>query len=335
MNIDAFKPGCLKQQEDPRDHNLKPGAVHWTLINDIDLRPNCLKPRAQGSIASCTAFAATGLFDFVRKKNQKISWLPSPLFTYYASRALTNNEMLDTGVAIRDALKSAAKDGVSMERIWPYIESKFNEKPPEEAYIVAEKHQALEYLKLNDFDKNEWLNCLNDGYPFIFGLNLYTSFFDPIFSMLGGYMQEPDRANEKFVGAHCMMAVGYIKNYHGKEYLIVQNSWGENWGAGGYCYIPLSYIMSNDSFDFWTIRVTEVAEDDTEDPVERKKEEPVVVPIEEKEESVVESKPVDEPKPIVAVIENKPPVIEKKKTNIPFIIILALIGLMLLFFVLG
>lgn len=337
MNIEDFKSGCNKQKEDPRDRRYKPKAVHWTELSDIDLRSQCSAPRAQGEIGSCTAFAATSMFDFVRRKHSMVTWKPSPLFTYYATRVAVSSVLEDTGAIIKDALKSTVRDGVSMERIWPYITDRYNDRPPEEAWLVAEKHQTLQYLLLNDFDKNEWLNCLNDGYPFIFGLNLYPSFFDPIFTMLGGYMQDPDRDNEKMAGAHCMMAVGYVKNYNGKEYLIVQNSWGKEWGAGGYCYIPLSYIMSNDSFDFWTIRLTETSDEYSSDPAvtpePEVEQEVVVVP-----EPVVEPPKPEPPAPEILVVPapviGVEPSADKPKSNIAFILVLSFIALMLLLFLL-
>jgi C1A family cysteine protease len=279
MDIDKFNSGCIKQKEDLRDRLYKPKYVHWTQLDNIDLRANCPNVRDQLHIGSCTAFASTSLFNFVRKKNNLTNWVPSPLFTYYATRLADKTETEDSGASVRDALKSTVRDGVAMERVWPYIVDRFTERPPDVVWEDAEKHQTLEYLKLDDFDKNVYLNCLNDGYPFVFGLNLYSSFFDPIFTMLGGFMQDPDRDNEKLIGGHCMMAVGYIKNYNDKEYLIVQNSWGNGWGDKGYCYIPLSYIMSNDSFDFWTIRLTEVCNEDIADPIpEPPKPEPVPEP---------------------------------------------------------
>lgn len=334
MYADDFNLGCNKQKEDPRDRIYKPKAVHWTELNDIDMRAGCPPVRSQGSIGSCTAFAATALFDFVRRKHDSVLWAPSPLFTYYATRLADKTENKDSGASVRDALKSTMRDGVAMERLWPYIPSKYTLHPPQEAWDDAEKHQTLEYLKLDDFDKNVWLNCLNEGYPFIFGLNLYPSFFDSIFSMLGGYMQDPDRENEKLVGAHCMMAVGYLKNYNGKEYLIVQNSWGREWGSDGYCYIPLSYIMSNDSFDFWTIRLTEIEKSDEADPLpEPPAPEPVVVvePVKPPEPDVapVPEPPAPIPEPVVPAII---PEEIKPKLNWGLTFVLVALGTMLLIF---
>jgi C1A family cysteine protease len=267
MSLNQINFGCLKDKPDPRDFKFLK-TVHWTELSPIDLRPFCPKVRSQGPIGSCTAFGTTQLFDFVRRKNNLVGWLPSPLFTYYSTRKLNNLENEDGGASMRDALKSTAKDGVAMERYWPYIPSKFNENPPEDVWINAEKHQTLEYFRVNDFDKSAFLGCLNDGYPFVFGMHLYTS-FNSFQTVLGGMVSMPDTEKEKIIGGHCMMAVGWKKMEQGgveKEFLIVQNSWGENWGDGGFCYIPMEYVMSNDTFDFWTIRLTEECAEDTADP---------------------------------------------------------------------
>lgn len=260
--------GCVKDKPDERDFRFVK-AVHWSELEPIDLRSSCPPVRSQGSIGACTAFGCTELFAFVRKKNKLVNWIPAPLFTYYATRKSLNLENEDSGASIRDALKSTVKDGVAMERYWPYDPSKFTENPPEDVWINAEKHQTLQYFKVNDFDKSLFLGCLNDGYPFVFGINLYTSFnsFQTVFS---GIVPIPDKEKEKCIGGHCMMAVGWKKMQQDgveKEFLIVQNSWGTSWGDHGFCYIPLEYIMTNDTFDFWTIRLTEECSEDTEDPI--------------------------------------------------------------------
>lgn len=328
MNIEEFNSGCVKQAVDPRDRSYVPKFTHWTELKDIDLRDGCTPARSQGYIGSCTAFAATALFDFIRRKNSSVNWLPSPLFTYYATRLAANLENQNSGATVKEALKSTVRDGVCMERLWPYEQAKYTERPPEEAWTDAQKHQALEYLWIDDYDKNVWLNCLNDGYPFMFGAYLYNSFFDPMISLMGGFIPEPDRENEKRVGGHCMMAVGYIKNYNGKEYVIVQNSWGPDWGDRGYCYLPVSYMMSNDTFDFWTIKLTEKCEEDSSDPVpEPVKPLPVVDP-----EPVVDPVEDAKPLPVVDVVVPTVEVKAKLKLNWGLTFVLVALGTMLLLF---
>jgi hypothetical protein len=144
---------------------------------------------------------------------------------------------------------------------------KFAEEPPIQVWQDAEKHQTLEYLYIDSTDKAAFLNCLNDGFPFVFGIKLYQSFVNSFETVFGGKVKIPDRVNEKLLGGHCMMAVGYQKNDDGTEFVIVQNSWGEDWGDKGFCYIPMEYFMSNDTFDFWTIRSTEVCDTDEPDVI--------------------------------------------------------------------
>lgn len=52
-------------------------------------------------------------------------------------------------------------------------------------------------------------------------------------------------------GHHAMLCVGYSDKH---QVFIVRNSWSENWGHGGYCYIPYSYLANPQySFDLWAI----------------------------------------------------------------------------------
>lgn len=313
MNINEINLGCVKDKPDPRDFRFVK-STHWTKLEPIDLRPFCPPVRAQKNIGSCTAFGSTQLFNFVRRKNKLVNWTPSPLFTYYATRKLNNLQDQDSGASIRDAIKSTAKDGVAMERYWPYDTSKYTENPPEDVWANAEKHQTLQYFKVDDFDKSIFLGCLNDGYPFIFGINLYSS-FNSFQTVLTGIVPVPDTENEKMIGGHCMMAVGWKKIEQDgleKEFLIVQNSWGTDWADHGYCYIPLEYIMTNDTFDFWTIRLTEECTEDTEDPVPTP--EPVPEPTPEPEPApkpepvptpVPEPIPTPKPDPVPELITNE------------------------------
>ena len=84
------------------------------------------------------------------------------------------------------------------------------------------------------------LSCLDEGYPFVFGLRLTKSF-----NQIGGLVPIPE-AGESVLGKHsnhAMLCVGYNKK---EKIFIVRNSWGSEWGDGGYCYIPFDYMTSND-----------------------------------------------------------------------------------------
>jgi len=306
MTPDKLKFGCPRAPEDPRDHLYKASAVSSSLAANIDLRPFCPPIRNQGDLGACTAFGATALVDFVRKKQGLTVWTPSPLFTYYSTRLMEGTVDSDSGAYVRDALKSTVNDGVALEREWPYLIDKFNVRPSEDVWANATKHQTLEYLKLNDTDKAAVLGCLNDGYPFIFGIRLYTSFTNSLDTMFGGSVHEPNRAKEKLLGGHCMMCVGYQKRDDESEYAIVMNSWGSGWGDAGYCYIPLNYLLSSDSYDFWTVRTVEVCDEDIADPVA-----PAPAPIPVPEPPAPEPEPVPPtPEPPAPIVPPAPPVPE-------------------------
>lgn len=144
--------GCNPAPEDPRDHEYIPRLSEDEMPN-VDLREHCPPVRDQGNLGACSAFGATELFDFVRRKEGLVVWTPSPLFTYYGARAAKGRQDFDGGCFVRDALGSTVNDGVAMERVWPYDETRVVVRPPQEVWDNAEKHQTLEYLKLDPLDE--------------------------------------------------------------------------------------------------------------------------------------------------------------------------------------
>lgn len=158
----------------------------------------------------------------------------------------------DSGVSIRDMIKALAKYGVCLESLWPYIIADFKLKPNPDCYQEAEKRKIKEYLRLDSVSKNKLLynlkHSLYCGNVIVFGLKLYTSFRNTI-TEKEGIVLEP-KLFEKSIGGHAMMIVGYIEEL---QVFIVRNSWGEEWGDKGYCYIPYNYILKK-GHDFWTIK---------------------------------------------------------------------------------
>lgn len=267
MEENKFSFGYIPDSPDKRDYKfqLKASTDISKLPESVDLREHLQPIRNQGNLGACTAFATTSMVEFVRNKQKCKRWDASPLFTYYSTRKIENCITEDSGAQCRNALKSVVKDGVTKEVLWPYDIEKFTQNPSEVAWADAEKHQALVYYSVEQTEENI-LGCLAEGYPFTFGMMLYQSFVDTQCSwMVHNYLPMPNTATEKFLGGHCMLAVGYFKwlksgngKGDGKTYIIVKNSWGSNVGLGGYHNIPIDYFLDRSlSMDFWTIREEE------------------------------------------------------------------------------
>jgi C1A family cysteine protease len=253
----------LLQADDPdsRDHAFQVPAL--MLPARVDLRRYCPPVFDQGSrIGSCTANAVCNAFRFnlmrqAREQEQAAPvYHPSRLFLHYNARALAGKQRQNKGAQIRDAMKSVAKLGICRESAWPYRAFQFATKPPPHAYQQALDYQSIAYQRLQH-RLEELKACLADGFPFVFGLSVYSGFESAQITSRG-VLNLPTKA-EAEAGAHAVLAVGY--NDHSQR-LIVMNSWGKNWGQQGYFTLPYDYLMqAKMARDFWTLRAVENGSD--------------------------------------------------------------------------
>jgi C1A family cysteine protease len=246
---------------DPRDYvySLKPPQIHGTLPPRIDLRKRCSPVLDQGSIGTCTAHAVAAAFAYEQRVQRSRVIRPSRLFIYYNERALTGQRSVNGVVRLRDAIKAVAKRGVCLESLWPYSEasSAVRSKPPKEAFAAASRYKILEYhrIPIESHSPAVFLkhlkHCLADGCPFAFGFMLYES-MESIEVKKTGVMPLPKPKREELKGGHAVLAVGYDDR---RNAVLARNSWGPDWGIGGYFWMPYKFI-SNPEFthSFWTIR---------------------------------------------------------------------------------
>lgn len=237
------KYGWKKQVEDVRDHQYADSKYFkvMELPHEADLRAADAPIYDQGELGSCTGNGIARIIQYIQK-----ALFPSRLFIYYNERALEGTVDEDAGANIRDGIKSVATIGVCSESICPYDISQFTVKPSDEAYAAAQKDIVTEYLALKSLEDIK--NCLAQGFPVVFGTEVFESFEGPEASG-SGEIHMP-AAGEQVLGGHCMVIVGFDDT---KSQVIVANSWGTSWGASGYCFIPYAYIEKYAS-DFWTIR---------------------------------------------------------------------------------
>ena len=256
----GWKPD-LPDQRDFQYAVAKPTLAK--LPKKIDLTPKCPPVYDQGQLGSCTGNAIAAAFQFEMLKQHVAAFIPSRLFIYYNERSIENTINVDNGAQIRDGIKSIAKLGVCPETMWPYITSEFTHKPYAECYANAMQHRAIKFQRVVR-DIEQMKGCLAEGNPFVVGFTVYNSFESSEMATTG--ILEMPKKGEAMVGGHAVLVVGYDDS---SKRFIVRNSWGANWGKGGYFTMPYKYLLdANLSDDFWTIQLVSTA-DAAKQPGER------------------------------------------------------------------
>jgi len=245
------KYGWKKDKEDPRDqvHNFSVSRFQ-SAIKLVDLRPHCPPIIDQGTLGSCTACAIGAAYHFDELKEcEKHCFPPSRLFIYYNERKMENTISEDNGAEIRNGIKSINLDGICPESMWEYDINKFAVEPPKEAYDSATKHKCLQYKRVPQL-LSQMKQCLIEGFPFVFGMQIYSSFESDAVAKTG--IVPLPHPRDGHVGGHAVVCVGFNDK---KSHFIIRNSWGEGWGDKGYFYLPYSF-MANTSLvsDIWTVR---------------------------------------------------------------------------------
>ena len=250
--------GWIPDLPDQRDEGHEvPIEIVLALPSAVDLRPLCPPVYDQGRLGSCTANAIAAAIAFEQRKlAEPLLFTPSRLFIYYNERSLQDTINADTGAPLREGMKVVNRMGVCPEdeldntANWPYDPTQFAARPHDPCYAAARHVRALRYQRLRH-SLEDLKGCLAEGYPFVFGFTVYTSFEGLQVRETGAMaLPEPD---DTVVGGHAAMAVGYDDT---RQVLIVRNSWGPEWGDHGYFYMPYEYLIARGlARDFWTIRL--------------------------------------------------------------------------------
>lgn len=242
--------GWRPDKPDQRDFQFKVTRHAVSkLPSKLTLRPFMPPVYDQGQLGSCTANASGAAMEFLAIMAKK-DYMPSRLFIYYNERAIEGTIGEDAGAEIRDGIKALNKKGVCDETAWPYDIDQFTIKPTPTAFKAALKHKISRYERVDPSSITNIRAAIGSGCPVIFGFTVYESFESAKVAKTG-IVTMPRKA-EKAIGGHAVLIVGYD---HPNRRVIVRNSWGADWGQGGYFTMPYAYVTNpNLSDDFWLIR---------------------------------------------------------------------------------
>lgn len=188
--------------------------------------------------------------------------VPSRAFLKAFSDSLSANKDLKSGCLVRRCFEAIDKHGVCRYSIWPYANMQVTQMfggvaataafPPG-AHEDARKHRVLSELYLlrapNNVDEMRGILAGANGrrpMPICAGLAIFEGCDDD-----GRFefpkTEECDGAlvsKSAFKGGHEVLLVGYEDDpaEKGGGRFIVRNSWGEEWGDGGYGTVSYAYV---------------------------------------------------------------------------------------------
>jgi C1A family cysteine protease len=140
-------------------------------------------------------------------------------FIYWNERAIEGDTSQDNGAQIRDGIKTLASVGACDELLWPYIDSLTFVSPNGNCFGEAANHKITSYQSLDNNDIVALKSCLAQGFPFVFGFAVFSSFESPSVASNGIVPMPQPYDQEK--GGHAVLCVGYDDS---KQAFIVRNT---------------------------------------------------------------------------------------------------------------
>ncbi|MCK6592126.1 MAG: C1 family peptidase [Polyangiaceae bacterium] len=250
--------GWLPDPPDPKDSSFRDfkGRLTPRATESEHILPTPTPVSNQGRLLSCTANVTADALEILMAQSGAVVQL-SRLFIYFNARNYHGATNKDGGSYLRMTFEAVKRLGVCPESMWGYVLGNVNLRPPLKAYHAANDNKVTEFYRINaaaDERPDDIETALRSGHPVAFGTQVGPE--------LTSYKGETDAAfgaPSTFEGRHAMLICG-VRRRGGRREFWIRNSWGAEWGLGGYAWFDESYIRWGQSSDFWVpTRMPELA----------------------------------------------------------------------------
>jgi hypothetical protein len=158
----------------------------------------------------------------------------SERFVHYCVRVLMLNLDMFGGVFNSQVCYSLKFYGQTYALECPYS-APWGSRPSETSFVTGRNNQVMEFATV-DISLPAFKSVLAAGGAFCCGFDVFKSWYDKSFTSYTVTLPLP--GEERFDG-HCVEIVGYDDV---EKRFKFKNSWGREWGEGGYGFLPYSYI---------------------------------------------------------------------------------------------
>lgn len=221
--------------------------VARTLPMVVDLREWGGPIKDQGEEGSCTGHAFSSAREWIARKYQKTSPILSPQYLYAQALIAQGNFPQDAGSDGTTLCETLITKGCCEASLYPYVPGQILSPTAEqEANAALYRTGAYHGIK----GSGVALSVLGDPvpWPVEIGFTVYESFEGTEIARTG-IMTLPE-PGERVLGGHEVVALGgydigqtaSLRPADCPPAVLVQNSWGEGWGIGGYFWMPLAVL---------------------------------------------------------------------------------------------
>ena len=209
---------------------------------DIDLRDLIgADVLDQGRRQTCVAFATSAAHEAARSEGgyapEHLS--PEAIWHYCHQHGLTGED----GMLLWSASSALGDSGQPLLSIWPYdsLIGSGTEEPPDGAGKPPWNQAELIAVHIaHDGIEDAIEDALAAKTPVAIILEITDEF---LLATTEGLIEVPDiRANHG--GYHAVTCVGAADHPTHGRLLLVKNSWGDEWGSGGYGWLPIGYLRA-------------------------------------------------------------------------------------------